>query len=155
MRKNFPLSLWSVLCLGFSLLLLAACSPANPQPALDPTQAVKLLAGEYSTTITEEDVTRLHSFDPDIASNIGSWKITIKSDGSATAVMDQNEPVNLTYGINGKTITLNLKNGSCPENIGRYQWSLNGKELSFQKLGDSCDSEILILTSHPLLRAQE
>ena len=53
------------------LVLYSACCSASQVPTIDPTQTVKLLAGEYSTTITQKDVTRLDSLEPDIAANIG------------------------------------------------------------------------------------
>ena len=40
----------------------------------------------------------------------------------------------------------------CDGNIGGYYWSLDGNELRFAKIVDSCDAMSLVITSKPLTR---
>ena len=111
------------------------------------------LAGEYTTKITTDDVAKLNSLDPNISNNIGSWIISLKSDGTATAIYENRETTDINYTIDGNDMEIYIRNGICSENVGRYKWGLKGSELLFSKVADSCDSEVLVLTSHPLERA--
>lgn len=67
------------------LLALSACSPASQTPEINPTQGAQLLAGEYTTTITAEDVKNFTSLDPNLASNQGDWSLSLTNKGKFTA----------------------------------------------------------------------
>ena len=80
----------------------------------------------------------------------GQFTLTLNADGTH-AVSDGGEVVvSGTYVVKDKQITLTDKAGAfaCPD-IGRYEWSYDGKTLTFQVLVDECDGRVDGLTAQP------
>jgi len=150
MKKSFLVSVFVV------LLLVSACSSGTAQPTIDPTQGVQMLAGTYSTVITEADVTNFKSLEENFANNKGAWEIVFAQDGKFTATRDGTYLADGIYIVKGPEIEIDIRNvcDNCPCNgaIGRYYWSLNDKQLGFSKKAGVCDAMDLALTAHGLTR---
>ena len=138
------------------LLAASSCSAGEVKPTVDPTQGAQMLAGKYSTVITEADVTNFKSLDENFASNKGTWDISFTQDGKFTATRDRQYLADGVFIVKGTEIEIDVRNvcDNCPCNgaIGRYFWSLNDKQLGFSKKAGVCDAMDLALTAHGLTR---
>jgi hypothetical protein len=145
-----------VILLTGLLLIAVACSSAPPTQAIDPTQGARMLAGIYSTVISAEDLERFDTLDNNVQENLGHWSITLTDSGDFTANLDGGWIADGIYTVNGSSIEVYIESVcnecQCEENIGRYVWTLDGDQLSFRKIADSCDGMVLVMTSHPLSR---
>ena len=149
------LSVLSLLLVSFTL---TACISNRPEATLDATQGVQTLAGTYTMTLTEEDIqsAKIPSFETDLGSNVGNWQFELTDDGKFTSELNGNFIAEGSYEVTGNKIQIGVtnvcNNCSCASNIGRYYWTLNRDQLVFQKIGDSCNGMVLILTTNPLIR---
>jgi hypothetical protein len=154
-NKAKLLPLMNLLVVSF---LLTACTSSPPEPTMDATQGVQTLAGTYTMTLTEEDIqnAKLPSFETDLVNNVGNWQFVLSADGKFSAELNGNFIAEGSYEVTGNKIQIGVgsvcDNCSCASNIGRYYWSLNGDQLVFQKIGDSCNGMVLILTTNPFTR---
>jgi len=151
-----PKSLRSVIWLTGFLLIAGACSSAPATPEIDPTQGSRMLAGIYSTVVSAEDLEGFDTLDDSVQGNLGHWNITLTDKGDFTANLDGGWVADGNYSVNGSSIEVYIESVcndcQCEENIGRYEWALDGDRLSFRKIADSCDGMVLVMTSHPLTR---
>lgn len=139
------------------LLVLSACNSEPAQPTLDPTQGAQMLAGQYTTTITAEDISNFQiSRDPKLTMNQGDWLFALTNDGKFSAELGGNFMAAGQYTVKGDEIAVyiesNCEDCDCEFTIGRYIWALTGDELSFTKTAGSCYGMDLVLTSRPLTR---
>lgn len=125
---------------------------------MDATQGVQTLAGTYTMTLSENDIqnAKIPSFETDLSSNVGNWEFELSGDGRFSAELNGNFIAEGSYEVTGNKIVVSVNsvctNCSCASNIGRYYWALNGDQLVFQEIGDSCNGMVLILTTNPLIR---
>jgi hypothetical protein len=135
------------------LLLLTACGSAAP--TLNPTEGAHMLAGDYTTTITTEDIENFKSLD-DLTANQGIWILSLGDGGEFVATLDGREIAQGNYTVTGDRIEVYISNvvedNGCLRAIGRFVWSLQDNELRLAKIAGMCDGMDLILTSHVLLR---
>lgn len=138
------------------LLALSACSSDASQPTVDPTQGAQMLAGKYSTVITETDVANFKSLEENFTINKGAWEIIFTQDGKFTATRDGTYLADGEYDVKNNEIGIYVRNvcDNCPCNgaIGRYYWALNDNHLGFSKKAGVCDAMDLALTAHGLAR---
>jgi hypothetical protein len=140
----------------FVLATLSACTSTSGEPTLRPTEGIQLLAGEYVTQITAEDLDRFgFSSDPNLESNIGPWRLSLKADGSFAAEMQGQSIADGSYSIMGNEITINIHCADCDCNgsIDRFYWALEDDQLSFSHKAGTCKHARLLLTVHPLKRS--
>ena len=150
--------LLSILNLLVLSIMSTACTSNPSEATLDATQGVQTLAGTYTMTLTEEDIqsAKIPSFETDLGSNVGDWQFELSVDGKFSAELNGNFIAEGSYEVTGNKIQIGVtnvcNNCSCASNIGRYYWALNGDQLVFQKIGDSCNGMVLILTTKPFIR---
>ena len=83
----------------------------------------------------------------------GSLTLTFNANGTHTLADRGNIVVNGTYVVQGDQITLTDKSGdfACDE-VGKYQWTYDGKALRFKALLDDCGGRADGLTQQPWVR---
>ncbi len=139
------------------ILALSACSSEQTEPIIDPTQGAQMLAGNYKTSITTEDISNFQiSSDPSLGMNQGDWLFTLTHDGKFNAEMDGNFMAAGKYTVEGDRIEVYIESSceecGCINAIGRYVWALNEDTLTFVKTAGSCYGMDLVLTSKALTR---
>ena len=138
------------------LIALSACSAGGKTPTLSPTEGVQMLAGVYTTSIKDEDISKVNSLEPNFSVNQGEWKITFTNDGNFTAEKDGEFIANGSFNVTGNKIEVGVDqvcpNCSCSGTIGRYYWALKDNQLSFSKIAGVCDAMDLVMTSHAITR---
>lgn len=138
------------------LLSFSSCTSAPSTPTINPTQGAQLLAGEYTTTITAEDLAKIKSLDPGLANNIGTWNLSLTNDGKFTANQNGKFIADGNYTVKNDRIEVYVLSAcddcGCVGAIGRFVWKLQDNKLSFGKTAGTCDAMDLLLTSHPLTR---
>jgi hypothetical protein len=140
-----------------TLFILTGCSNPSNGPELDPTQGVQLLAGEYTTIITADDVGKFtFSSDPELASNQGTWRMVLTENGEFTAELNGVFIAHGKYSVTGNRIEIYIDqvcdDCDCRGSIDRYHWILDGQELTFSHIAGTCTGLRLVLTAHPLTR---
>jgi Rieske Fe-S protein len=139
----------------FIFLVLSACSSSVETPTINPTQGAQMLAGEYTTTISAEDVQKFGALDPNLGSGAGVWNLSFTNDGNIYAHKDGQFFADGKFTVNGNRIDVyvaNCDDCGCQNAIGRFIWQLKENELSFGKTAGSCDAMDLLLTTRPLTR---
>jgi len=139
----------------FILAILSACTPTSEESTLSPTEGVQLLAREYATQITAEDLDQFgFSNDPNLAGNIGLWQLSLKADGSFVAEMQGQSIADGSYSTMGNeiTVTIHCVDCDCNGSIDRFYWTLEDNQLSFSHEAGTCKHARLLLTAHPLTR---
>jgi len=138
------------------LVLTAACSSSPVQPTVDPTQGAQMLAGTYTTVITEVDVKNFNSLEEGFANNKGAWQIVFTQDGNFTANREGQYLADGGFVVKGNEIEIDVHNvcDNCPCSgaIGRYYWAQKENKLGFSKKAGVCDAMDLALTAHGLTR---
>lgn len=139
------------------ILVLSGCSSGQAQPTMDPTQGAQMLAGQYTTTVTADDISKFQaSSDSSLAMNQGDWLFTLTNDGKFTADMDGNFMAAGKYNVEGDRIEVYIESSceecGCINAIGRYVWALDEEKLTFAKTAGSCYGMDLVLTSKALTR---
>jgi hypothetical protein len=149
----------SKLIISISLLLavlLAGCGGAPAVPTVDPTEAVKSVAGDYTMQLTAEDLKNAGLTDPSQQINLGTWLISLGQDGNFTATRNGEFIADGNFGFTGTEMGVQLlhvcENCACEGNIGRYSWAVDEKQLVLKKIYDTCDGMAFVLTTKPLLR---
>ncbi len=141
-----------ILALG----ILTGCSSAPAEPTLNPTQGAQLLAGNYATTISSDDLARITSLDPGYSNNKGNWAIKFTDAGKFNAEKDGQFMAAGDFTVKGDQIEVYVKsvctNCGCDQAIGRFNWALKDNRLAFVKIAGVCDAMDLILTAHALAR---
>jgi len=137
-------------------LLTDACGNRQSTPTIDPTQGVQLLKGEYGLILSEEDVQESGLINAGLEDNLGAWKFILQEDGSFNVDLNGSYVAEGSYTVIGEQIEIYIdrvcSDCDCDGNIGRYYWSLDGNELRFAKIVDSCDAMSLVITSKSLTR---
>jgi hypothetical protein len=151
-------SLMLVVFVSLLSLFLTVCGSAPNEPQLDPTQGAQLLAGVYTTSISEEDVDKFDdiSLSPDLESNQGVWIFHLEDDGNFNVEKGGASVVAGDYTVTGNSIKVYIKqvceDCACWGSIGHYYYVLDDDELRFTKKAGSCDGMDLLLTTQPLTR---
>jgi hypothetical protein len=121
----------------------ASGTPGPPLAGLD-------LVGNYTTTVGPEDE----------FNDAGEWEMQVDEDFGVNLVTP--DGTNFSPGIvtsaSDEEITFaadpNCDSQPGAPTEGRYSWSLNGDELTFTKIADSCNDRIDILTHAPWERTE-
>lgn len=154
MKPRFFITLSFVTLLA---IIFSGCSSSQNTPSLDPTQAVQLLAGEYTTVISAEDIKNFtYSSDPNLNGNQGAWRINLTDDGKFKAELNGGFIANGFYSIKGNEMEIGVDqvcaDCGCLNSIDRYYWALKDDQLTFTHKAGSCTDLRLLLTVHPLAR---
>jgi len=153
--------------LVLALLVLAGCSPASiPTPTTTLTPAntpagptsqpqSKIPDGIYSTEITKDEMVSLGANQSFICENAGTFSLTITGDQWSAlqtalpgcTVQWPTDQGSLAF--SGDQITFNGsgQNNGC-SSVFTYQWSLNGSELHFSVVDDSCTARMFSMIRH-------
>ncbi len=138
------------------LMALSACSAGGKTPTLSPTEGAQMLAGVYTTSIKDEDISKVKSLESNFSVNQGEWKINLTNDGKFTAEKDGQFVANGKFTVRGDEIEFYVDqvcpDCSCLNAIGRYYWALKDNQLSFSKIAGVCDAMDLVMTSHAITR---
>jgi hypothetical protein len=140
-------------CLAFSL---AGCKAGDATPTINPTEGAALLAGVYTTTISEEDLADFQSLDPSLPETQGDWRITLFNDGKFDAELNGQWVGSGLMTVTGSELAVYVSSvcEDCPclQSINRYLWALQDNQLLMAKKAGTCDLMHAVFTTHPLVR---
>jgi hypothetical protein len=138
-----------------AIFILAACNSGGKQPTLNPTEGAQMLEGVYTTSITQDDLEKIQSLDPNLGANVGDWMFTLTNTGEFNAEKDGQFMLTGVFTVRGDELELYIRscdNCGCENGIGRYTWTLKDEQLSMVKKAGVCDGMDLVATAHPLTR---
>jgi hypothetical protein len=145
-----------ILSILIAILIVSCGGGAPAAPTVDPTEAVKSVAGEYSMQLTADDLKAAGVPETDWEGNLGTWAFSLGQDGSFSADRNGQFVANGNFGFNGSEMNIQVlhvcETCGCEGNIGRYSWAADDKQLVLKKIYDTCDSMAYMLTAKPLLR---
>ncbi len=142
--------------LGLLVLLLAlAALPGcgggeEPRLGGTPTDDESALLGEYTTTIDSETVG--NPPDPGVQTPPGEWRLEITSSGATLTDPSGNEfPPGDPIDISEESIVF-APDPQCPvqegtPGQGTYEWGLEGDDLMFIEVEDTCRDRAFLLTA--------
>jgi hypothetical protein len=111
------------------------------------------LLGTYTTKIDKQDIRH----DPSFASDMGTWTIVFRADGTFTITSHIGVATQGRYQVTSNQLTY-VQDALCAGGVvahaqsSTYTWRLQGEQLFLASTSDQCADRELIDTAHPWLK---
>ena len=144
-RRIAALGVGVAVLIGVLLIIRSGLPGADRTMPVDPSPSPPA-TGRYTVSLSPEDeAVRRLGLD-------GTYTLGLTDDGelslSAPASVDlPGDPV--TFAIAGRRFTTDLLVGNGCDSPGVYRWTLDGRSLTFEPVGDDCEQRVVLLASQP------